>query len=549
MSQLTSGQHQSHDLMLAAQKWADLPRFYPSPQSQPITWRAYADDVLSLAGYLTLQGVPPSTKMAILGQTSYAWCVAYSAIQSVRGIVVPIYPASPAESIQYFLDHSDTKILFCDSHFLSVLAPLDLQQLQQVILLDKVNTSDLSVPVLSLTHALTQGQPHQPAAMDILTTASSKDLATIIYTSGTTGLPKGVMLDHANLQSSAADWIALNGPHMPPHAVDLHWLPLAHAFGIGAIMLGNRLGWETWLTNPKDVLSLLPTVKPHLFLSVPAYWEKIYGLMQQAGGVDMKTNFATVTGGRLTFGLSGGAGLKKEIKEGFYQVGLLLIEGYGLTECSPTLTMNRRDHFNFDSVGVPYPSVQIQLAEDGEILAKGPNIFKGYYKNDTATQEAFTADGWFKTGDVGRWLEGGFLQIIDRKKEILVTSGGKNIPPQNIERQFQDNPYIEHLVVYGDGKKYLTALVTLHPQPVRDALNEPDLPWADLLATEPLQQMVKAQIQQVNARLASYETIKKYWICPQPLTVEDHLLTSSFKIRRKAIYEKYGSRMDLLYDS
>lgn len=540
--------HQSLDLFAGIRTWGDQPRFFlPDASHQhysTVSWNQYGQAVRNLGGYLT-QRVQPDDKVAILGQTSYEWIVAYSAIQSIRGVVVPIYPASKGDLIEYFLSHSDAKVLCCDEEFLPELSKIELAGLQEIVLLDSAQNQDFKLPATGWQQAQSQGQSRQAEFEAALAGVQSGDLATIIYTSGTTGLPKGVMLSHANLAASAKDWIELNSPMIPEQAVDLHWLPLAHAFGIGAIMLGNKLGWQSYFATPKNVLTKFAEVQPHTFLSVPAYWEKLYLAIQAAGG-DSEA-FNKVTGGRLAFGLSGGAGLKKEIKEGFHELGLLVIEGYGLTECSPTLTMNRRERFRFDSVGVPYPSVQVKLAEDGEILAKGPNIFQGYFKNEQATAESFDEQGWFKTGDVGRWTEDGFLQIIDRKKEILVTSGGKNVPPANIEHKFQDNPYIQHLIVYGDGKKYLTALVTLDEPAVREHLSDQVTPWEDLLKTEALRQLVDRQIEQVNQELASYETLKKVWISPQPLSVEDNLLTSSFKPRRKAIYERYGSQLEALY--
>lgn len=546
-----SREHQSLDLFAAAKKWSDLPRFFlptenDSNRYTPVKWDAYAKDTEHLADFLT-QNLDVGGKVAMLGQTSYAWIVAYSAIQTARGAVVPIYPASKGDLISYFFAHSEATVLCCDKAFLETLRPLNLAELKQIIVLDASTRSDLPedfpLPLIPYGEALIQGESGQ--AMARLEKAQSSDLATIIYTSGTTGLPKGVMLSHANLAASSGDWIQLNGPHIPEQAVDLHWLPLSHAFGIGAIMLGNKLGWQSYFSSPKEVMDKFEHVKPHTFLSVPAYWEKLYLKIQDQGGD--KAAFDKVTGGRLCFGLSGGAGLKKEIKEGFYKLGLLLIEGYGLTECSPTLTMNRYDRFNFDSVGVPYPSVQVKLAEDGEILAKGPNVFVGYYKNEEATRDTFDEEGWFKTGDVGRWTDDGFLQIIDRKKEILVTSGGKNIPPQNIERRFQDNPYIQHLIVYGDGKKYLTAMVTLEEAAVRKALQDTDSDWKTLTQSEALQTLIDTQVKNVNQDLASFETIKKVWINPQVLTVEDDLLTSSLKPRRKAIYARYAEPLEALY--
>jgi long-chain acyl-CoA synthetase len=538
--------HQSRDLFAGIAKYGDQPRFF-LPQGDaytPISWNHYGQSVTQLGGYLQ-QAIAAHDKVAVLGNTSYEWIVTYSAIQAVRGVVVPIYPASKPDLIEYFLNHSEAKVLFCEKSFLAGLSGLKLDYLQQIIVLDGDTQHDLPQTVTPFAAACEQGIGYAEAFQARLDAAQSDDLATIIYTSGTTGLPKGVMLSHSNLEASSHDWISLNGPMIPEQAVDIHWLPLAHAFGIGAIMLGNRLGWQSYMASPKDVLDKFTTVKPHTFLSVPAYWEKLYLKIKAAGGD--KAAYDSITGGRLVFGLSGGAGLKKEIKEGFYELGLLVIEGYGLTECSPTLTMNRKDQFNFDSVGVAYPSVQVKLADDGEILAKGPNVFKGYYKDEKATAETFDEEGWFKTGDVGQWLEGGFLKIIDRKKEILVTSGGKNVPPQNIERHFQDNPYIQHLIVYGDGKKYLSALVTLDEAHVRKSVNDDQTPWETLISTPAVQALVQQQIDGVNAQLASFETLKKFWVCPQPLTVEDNLLTASFKPRRKAIYQHYGVQLEQMY--
>ncbi len=543
------GYHLAWDLFESAEKHQDSTRFFipEGTTYKPVTWDEYAQKVKLIAGFLISQNLNVQEKVSVLGQNSFNWCVTHLGVQSVRGILVPIYPASQPDLLEYFLKHSDSKILFCDSSFLPTLSKIDIAKVEKIIVLDNKVSETLKVPVISFSEAMEKGKEFLPKAEEVLNSAKSEDIATIIYTSGTTGLPKGVMLTHANLQSSASDWISLNKQNIPENAVDLHWLPLSHTFGSGSIMLGNRLGWQSYFANHKELIEKLKTVKPHVFLSVPAYWEKIYNLMQSLGGNDLKKNFDEVTGGRLVFGLSGGAGLKKEIKQGFYDIGLLIIEGYGLTECSPTLTMNRKDKFNFDSVGVPYPSVQVKLADDGEILAKGPNIFLGYFKDEKATKEAFDDDGWFKTGDIGRWTEDGLLQIIDRKKEILVTSGGKNIPPQNIERLFQDNIYINHLVVYGDGKKFLTALLTLNEEEVRKVLNETETTWDTLVNSEKVRALTEEQIKKANNNLASYETIKNFWICPKQLTVEDNLLTSSLKIRRKAIYEKYKNEFEKMY--
>jgi long-chain acyl-CoA synthetase len=305
---------------------------------------------------------------------------------------------------------------------------------------------------------------------------------------------------------------------------------MSHIFGFGQMCTGNVLGWETWMTSPQDALALMPEVAPHVFFSVPAYWEKLARAMI-VDPEDNRAALARLTGGRLRFCLSGGAGLKMEIKEALLAAGVLVIEGYGLTETSPTLTLNRPGDYRFDSVGKPVASVELRLAEDGEIEARGPSVFGGYHDDPAATANAFTADGWFKTGDVGRWTEDGFLQIVDRKKDILVTAGGKNVPPANIEAKFADDPAIERVVVYGDARSYLVAGVWLSaavPAAQRDA------------------EAARA-VAAVNTQLASFETIKKFWVGDEPLSVEAGLLTTSLKLRRKAVYERYRDRFEALY--
>ncbi|MBK8714815.1 MAG: AMP-binding protein [Deltaproteobacteria bacterium] len=250
------------------------------------------------------------------------------------------------------------------------------------------------------------------------------------------------------------------------------------------------------------------------------------------------------TGGRLRFCLSGGAGLARAVKESLYAAGVLVIEGYGLTETSPTLTLNRPDAFRFDSVGRPLPSVELQLADDGEILARGPSVFRGYHDDPEATAAAFTDDGWFKTGDVGRWTEDGFLQIIDRKKEILVTAGGKNVPPANIERLFADDPVFRHVLVYGDGKKYLVAGVWLDDE-VLDARVGAVTDRAQRAAAAAA--VVQAAVDRVNTQLASFEQIKRFRVFEAPLTVAGGLLTTTLKVRRKQVYASFRDGFEELY--
>ena len=371
-------------------------------------------------------------------------------------------------------------------------------------------------------------------------------MSVMLYTSGTSGRPKGVPLTHRNVGESNRDWMTILGPLLQEGMTDLLWLPMSHIFGYGETGIGNALGWVSYMTDPKNVVELLPVVKPTAFMSVPSVWDKLAGYALAAGDDEsvQLAKLAEVTGGQLEFCLSGGAGLKQAVKELFLKAGHLIIEGYGLTECSPTLTMNRPDDYRFDSVGKPFPQVTLQLAEDGEILAKGPNVFGGYHKNPEATAECFDAEGWFHTGDIGRFTEDGFLQIVDRKKDILVTTGGKNIPPANIEIRANDDATIEHLVVYGDGEKYLVAGLWPSGPGLKFAMTEAGLDPADAQARR---EFLQTRVDKVNDGLPSYMTIKKFVIVDEPLTVEGGLLTPTFKVKRKKVYERYGERMKALY--
>jgi long-chain acyl-CoA synthetase len=341
------------------------------------------------------------------------------------------------------------------------------------------------------------------------------------------------------------DWLRCNGPLIDEDAVDPLWLPMSHIFGFGEACLGNTLGFTTYLVEPHVITDKLPELRPSVFMSVPSVWEKLAIKAQAEPPERQRDKLLEITGGRLKFCLSGGAGLKREVKEFFHRCGILIIEGYGLTETSPTLTMNTAGAFRFDSVGRPYPSVELKLAEDGEILAKGESVFLGYHKDPAATKEAFTEDGWFKTGDVGRFTEDGFLQIVDRKKDILVTAGGKNVPPANIEIRFRDDPLLLHVVVYGDGKRYLTAGVWLNEDAVRAHLAGQKIGPEGAAAA--IQALVQRSVDKVNAELASYETIKKFAVVEAPLTVADGLLTATLKVRRKKVYERFRDVFEALY--
>ena len=538
-----------------------------------VTWGAFGDQIRDIALYLRSLDLGEDARAAVFAPNRVEWMSAALAIQAAHGVMVPIYPACTPDQAAYVIEHSDAKVVFVDTESLlerllvvwprlaavarivvldDTLDPLALlARLRQQGRRDFPSTAALEARVVSFRRAATLGRARSeehPGELDQLLGSIDLDHAAVmLYTSGTTGNPKGVPLSHRNVGVNGRDWLVCNASLVDEGAVDLLWLPMSHIFGFGEACLGNTLGFVTYMSDPQTVLTDLPRVKPTVFMSVPAYWQKIASLAMAEADVDARRRrLAELTGGRLRFCLSGGAGLEKAVKELYHACGLLIIEGYGLTECSPTLTLNRPDAFRFDAVGKPLPSVELKLADDGEILARGESVFSGYHKDPAATDEAFTADGWFKTGDVGRFTDDGFLQIVDRKKEILVTAGGKNVPPANIELRFANHPIFQHVVVYGDGKKYLVAGVWLNPEAVDAELERRGTAGAERAAA--IEGLVQAAIDDVNAELARFEQIKRHRIMDTPLTVARGLLTSTLKVRRKKVYEAFASELEGLYD-
>ena len=540
---------------------------------QAVTWGAFADQIRHLARFLETAELRSGERAAIFAANRVEWISAALAIQAQGGVMVPVYPASTAEQAAYVLGHADARVLFVDgaqplARVLSAWRALE-GTVRRVVLLDDgldpaqtlatLRAEGKDVPsfaaieprFVTLSRALAIGADRDredPAAFERAMNAVSLDQpGMMLYTSGTSGNPKGVPLTHRNVGVNGLDWIKLNAPLLDEGAVDLLWLPMSHIFGFGEACLGNTLGFTSYLTSPLAVLEQLPTVRPNVFMSVPSLWEKLAaGVANEPTSERRREVLRERTGGRLRFCLSGGAGLKREVKELFWESGMLIVEGYGLTECSPTLTLNRPDSFRFDTVGKPLPSIELRLAPDGEILARGPSIFSGYHKDPAATKEAFTADGWFQTGDVGRFTDDGFLQIVDRKKDILVTAGGKNVPPANIELRFKDDPLFAHVVVYGDAKRYLVAGVWPNELAVKAHLDANAVPAA--ARDQTLRTLLSRRIDQVNAELASYETIKRFRVMTRPLTVEDGLLTATLKIRRKKIYDTFRADFEALYE-
>ena len=417
------------------------------------------------------------------------------------------------------------------------------------------------------------------------------DDLTIIYTSGTTGPPKGVVTRHSNYAFNVTS--ALEAVNVPRGSMFLQFLPLAHSLGrLEHFLAFDAMAVSSFARSLQTVAEDLAAVRPEIMVSVPRLYEKFYARVlakvEEDGGLKktifdwalgvgreasrcrqqgrepqgllaMKNRIAdrlvfqkirARMGGRLRFFISGGAPLSREIAEFLHAIGVLILEGYGLTETSTVTTVNRLERYKFGTVGKALPGTEIRIAADGEILVRGRHIFREYFNDPAATREAIEPDGWFHTGDIGALDEEGFLRITDRKKDIIVTSGGKNIAPQNLENLLKNDRYVSQAFVFGDRKKYLTALLTLAPEEIVAWATRQGIPdrSVEALAKHPqVLQLMRERVDEVNRGLASFEQVKKFAVLETDFSQETGELTPTLKVRRKVVIEKYGRILDDLY--
>ena len=561
------------------------------------TWRETGDIVRELATGLLALGRRKDEAVGILSASRAEWVQADFAIFSVGGRTIPIYPTYPPDLIQYIVNDAEVKTLFVEdpgqlAKVLEVQGKME--GLEQIMMMqgDPGAASGRVMTWDALRRLGRESRERLRAELEARVAAvRPSDIATIVYTSGTTGPPKGVVQTHGNHMATLASAARMSG--IEDGDTHLLFLPLAHSFARLESFIGVHRGLTTAFAENIDKLrENLPEVKPHFICSVPRVFEKVYAgviaraeagpplkrrifhwavgvgrrvsRLQQAGkpvptllGLQQRVAHALVfsklhqaLGGRLRFAVSGGAPLAKEIAEFFHAAGILILEGYGLTETCPSLTFNRLDHFKFGSVGQAQPGIEIKIAPDGEILARGGNIAQGYFKKPEATAEVFLADGWFATGDIGRIDEDGFLFITDRKKDLIVTAGGMNVAPQNIENLLKGDPFISQAMVYGDQRPYPVALITLNPEELAKFAREQsivDTDPASLVKNAKVVERVSRIVEGRNAELQSYARVKKFLILPGDFTVENGLLTPTLKVKRRVITDKNRELLDSLY--
>jgi long-chain acyl-CoA synthetase len=563
-----------------------------------LTWREVGAVVRELALGLIAIGRQPGETIALLSTSRAEWVQADFAIFTAGGITVPVYPTYPPDLIAYVCNDAGVRTIIVEdpSQLAKVLEVREkIPGLQQIVVMSGYEATQPPKTVLTWEMLRRLGRDnaerHAGTLADRLAATKPDDLATIVYTSGTTGPPKGVMQTHAN--HLAAQKAGESCAPVEEGWVHLLFLPLAHSFARLESYIGVYRGLCTaFAENLEKVGDNLREVRPHFICSVPRVFEKVYAKIlagveagsptkkkifhwaigvgrevsrhQQRGqplppGLRLKRAIAhklvfeklhAALGGRLKWAISGGAPLSREIAEFFHAADILILEGYGLTETCPVGTFNRPDKFKFGSVGQTLPGIEIKIAADGEILFRGPHIARGYFNQPQPTAEVFEPSGWFHTGDIGRIDDDGFVFITDRKKDIIVTAGGMNIAPQNIENMLKADPFISQVMVYGDRKPYPVALITLNADEVAKFAREQGIVAGDatVVVKHPkIIDRVARTVEEKNSQLQSYAKIKKFTVLPGDFTQEGGELTPTLKVKRKVVANKYLSAIEELY--
>jgi long-chain acyl-CoA synthetase len=540
-------------------------------------------------------GVGPGDRVAILSENRPEWAIADYACLALRAVDVPVYSTLPPKQIDYILRDSGAVAIFVSTkHQLAKILELrrQLPALKHVIVFDDLAATEGTLPFVDVAIRGRQARERFPEWQAEALAAQPGDLATIIYTSGTTGDPKGVMLTHGNITSNVV--AALKLLELTDADECLSFLPLSHIFErmVGHYTMLHCGVTIAYATSPDTVAAEMTEVRPTFMAAVPRLYEKIYARVLDTaasgsplkkriffwakrsaetwleytlarrpvpGSVAMKKQMADRlvfgklrqrTGGRVRFFCSGGAPLNPEIAKFFHAAGLPILEGYGLTETSPIISFNTFDHLKLGTVGRPIPGVEVRIADDGEILTRGPNVMAGYYNKPEATREVIDGEGWFHTGDVGILDAEGFLRITDRKKDLIVTAGGKNIAPQPIENMVKTSKFVSNCVMLGDRRKFPIMIVVpnldrLKAWAANKGLLTPD--DRSLLALPEVASKIDREVRKTLRDLAQFEIPKKLLLVPTDFSLESGELTPTLKVKRRAVERNYASQIEELY--
>ena len=564
-------------------------RFKEGDQWLSRSYDEVVEIVRPLAFGLVTLGVEKGDRVAILGNTRPEWTYFDFAALSVGATVVPIYQTNSPEECRYVLENSDSKVVVVeDAEQLAKVRQVreQLPELEHIVLMtgsaeDAISTEDLAA----------KGAGGDAATWEALYSAvTPEDICTFIYTSGTTGPPKGCIISHGNYRAmlDMVNEVSV----IEDEDVAYLYLPLAHSFALliqfGTFDLGTTLAY--WERDPLKILPNLAELKPTYFPSVPRIFEKIYtaatsGIEKEGGAKKKIFDWAIKTGkkmreverrgrkpgfllqrqydfadkkvlskirnlfgGKIRLAVSGAAPINPEILSFFDAAGVLVLEGWGMTETSTAATISTPDDFKVGTIGKPFPGCEVKIADDGEILVKGPNVFQGYHKNPEATNETIV-NGWLHTGDIGEVDSDGFIKITGRKKDIIITAGGKNITPANLEAEIKQHPLVSQCVVVGDRRPYLVALVTLDPEEAVKYAQENNLPEdpAQLAENPDVKAAIEAHVDKINQNFARVEQVKKIAILPQDLSQESGELTPTLKVKRAVVAQKHEGAIEQLY--
>ncbi len=599
-AELGTGSKTIADLLpLAARRYGDAPAVMYKDESGAWVKRSYGQ-LLEVSRSLSLGliglGIEAGDKVAILANTRPEWTYFDFAALCAGATVVPIYQTNSPEECRYVLENSDAKVVIVeDDEQLEKIREVRgaVPKLEQVILM-----TGSSEDAISLDELTARGAEVPEAQFEERYSAvTPDDICTFIYTSGTTGPPKGCIISHGNYRAMLdmvveRGALGMDGEGPGDEEISYLFLPLAHSFALliqlANVELGTTLAY--WERDPLKIVPNLSEVRPTYFPSVPRIFEKIYtaanaaaekqgklkkAIFNWAIGVGRRMREAErsgrqpgwllrkqhefadaqvlskvrdLFGGRLRLATSGAAPINPEILSFFDAAGVLVLEGWGMTETSTAATISTPEDFKIGTIGKPFPGCEVRIADDGEILVKGPNVFKGYYKNEEATRETLV-DGWLHTGDIGEVDPDGFLRITGRKKDIIITAGGKNITPANLEAEIKQHPLVSQCVVIGDRRPYLVALVTLDPEEAVAYAKEHGLPPdpAELAKNPEVRTDIEAHVEKINERFARVEQVKKIAILPADLSQEGGELTPTLKVKRSVVASKYAEEIDSLY--
>jgi long-chain acyl-CoA synthetase len=572
----------------AAERFRDrvAVRYKEGEDWREVTFATVSEIVDEIAIGLVGLGLAPGDRVALLANTRPDWTFASLAISRAGGIVVPVYPTNSPEECEWVLGNSDSSIVICeDAEQAAKIEQVrdNLKDLEHVVLIDPADGhGDATIAQLR-----EQGQDGDRAELDRRCDAvKPEDTYTIIYTSGTTGPPKGVVLSHGNCASVGE--MVQEIEFVTEGEQSYLYLPLAHAFALTVQLASFDVGAGIvyWGGDTQQIIPELMQSTPGYFPSVPRIFEKIYALamsmaedeeqlrdavkvgvevrQRRARGEDVPDEMAAaydraeeklygkvrpLFGGKLEKAVSGAAPISAEILEFFYACGVPVLEGWGMTETVACGVVNRLDSFKFGTVGRAMPGVELKIAEDGELLTRGPNLFAEYWRNPDATRESFTEDGWFRTGDLGSIDDEGFLTLTGRKKDIIITAGGKNLTPSNIENDLKQARWISQAVMYGDRRPYPVALITLDAEEMAPWAKERELPedMAELVQRDEVRELIQAELDRANAKYAKVEQVKKFALLDHDLTQEAGELTPTLKLKRNVVNERYADVFDELY--